>query len=388
MLEMIKNTLEIRKVNTKRIIDYLRHVKYDTKKNIAEDLSLSFATVSTICNELAKYKVLKKQNILKSEGGRIPLALSIDENSWISVGIDLTVTNQINLGVMNLKNNIIHTEQISYNNGKKIDYILSTITNKVREIDEKYTDSSISGIGISIPGIYDNKSGMILNSTIPLFEEVKLKEELEATLPFDFYIENESNLLVKAVVQIDQKIKEEKMDVIYRFIGEGLGVGIVSGGEILTGSRGMGAEIGHMPIGSEETICSCGNTGCAENELSFKGFLRKYYGEDRKFNLNDWNTFVKDVKSGKDHAHKVIKEEACLLGKVISILINLFDPQILFVGGIVDEIYDYIYPYTLEETKKRVLLSNYRDINIKKTIDKDKLIFIGCNQLVFENWII
>ena len=164
---------------------------------------------------------------------------------------------------------------------------------------------------------------MILNSTIPLFEEVKLKEELEATLPFDFYIENESNLLVKAVVQIDQKIKEEKMDVIYLFIGEGLGVGIVSGGEILTGYRGMGAEIGHMPIGSEETICSCGNTGCAENELSFKGFLRKYYGEDRKFTLNDWNAFVKDVKSGKDHALNVIKEEACLLGKVISVMINL-----------------------------------------------------------------
>lgn len=382
----IKNTLELRKANTKLVINRFRQQPFETKKGIAESLNLSFATASNICNYLLERNIIETDKMLESEGGRVPTAFRIKNDSWLSIGIDLTVSGHVSVGAINLKNDIIFTRKVLYDKKSDINAILNMVRNVVEEVKHKYPVSIIPGIGVAIPGIYDKKSGKVLNSTIPLFEEVELKEEAGKIFGFNCHIENESNLLAKAAQQINHGRGESNSDLIYIFVGEGLGVGIISNDRLLTGSRGMGAEIGHMPLGDRKFKCGCGNEGCIEQELSFKGFLRYFYGEREEFTQEDWVRFVCEVKAGNKRALEVVEHEGMLLGKVISILANIFDPSIVYIGGIIDDIYDYIYPFANSEMKKRTLMNNYRNIEIARTIDKNNLIFIGCNQLVFENW--
>jgi len=382
----IKNTLELRKANTKLVVDHLRHLPFDTKKQIAGRLNLSFATASNICNYLADKNIIEADKMLESGGGRVPTAFRVKNDSWLSVGIDLTVSGHVSVGVINLKNEIIFTGKVSYDKGSDVNAVLNVVRDMVENVKDKYPASIIPGIGIAVPGIYDKQSHRILNSTFPLFEQVELKQKADKIFAGKCYIENESNLLAKAVQQINHGRAEGNSDLIYIFVGEGLGVGIISNDRLLTGSRGMGAEIAHMPLGDTNLKCGCGNEGCVERELSFKGFLRGFFGERQDFSQDDWKQFVREVKNGNERALEIVEHEGRLLGKVISILVNIFDPSIVYIGGIIDEIYEYIYACADAEAKKRTLMNDYRNVEIARTIDKNDLIFIGCNQLVFENW--
>ena len=116
---------------------------------------------------------------------------------------------------------------------------------------------------MAAPGIYNKANACIINSTDPLFENQPLGEALERRYELPVYIENESNLLVTAASISDGVDEAKKLrDIIYLYIGEGLGVGIISDGGLVMGSRGLGGEIEHMPMGFRDYACYCGHSGC------------------------------------------------------------------------------------------------------------------------------
>lgn len=387
---LVQNTTELRSYNTKKIIDYLKQNDSATKKELSNQLNLCFATVSNICNQLIADGILKYVSSQHSSGGRIPKLLSINASSRYTFCLNLTEKDRIHAAIVNLKNDIVASEkEILPCNATFDDFmdIMGRIYKKM--CTELRIDSEkLLGVGVAAPGIMNRNNGCLVNSTNILFENVPLQQILEDFFNLPINIENESNLLVVAESLFGPTEVLGK-DMIYLFVGEGLGVGIISNKNVLTGSRGLGGEISHIPVGERQFPCACGHFGCAESELALQGFLRKYQSNQDTalcFTTQCWEEFVAALFNGDANAQSVMAENGRILGKLLSILINLFDPQVIYIGGITEKIFDFLYPHIVDEVSKRVILYNFHEIPIVNSMNYKELIFKGSGELIINSW--
>lgn len=390
MSNIVQNTAEMRSFNTKKIIEYLRFNTPTTKKELSEKLGLSFATVSNLCNELIKEGLLGITSSLNSNGGRIPGLISINTSVKFTLCINLSQKKNVDIALMNLKNELIGEKHID----ATCFTILQDMVQNVYHHSEMLLDelniswNALLGVGIAVPGIFLKENRHIINSTNELYENQPLKDIFEKSFGLPVYIENESNLLAIAEVLSDTDESKNK-DLVYIFAGEGLGTGIITSGNLVTGAKGLGGEISHIPIGNHNFKCYCGNGGCIETELTMEGFLKKYYGQEFvkcNYEFDPWENFVSKLQLGEKKAIQVVEENGKLFGKLISVLINIFDPKTVYLGGIASEIFNELYPYIIQEVKMRVMVNQFSGFSICNGKDYERSIFQGCCELIIKQW--
>lgn len=387
---LVQNTAELRSLNKKKIIEFLRFNVPSTKKDITEDLDLSFATVSNLCNQLIEEGILDIVSSQSSNGGRIPGLLSIKPCSKYSFCLDIIRRKEVKVAIVNMKNEVVASvvEKVTVSEDFKelVRFYYALYCRLLGEYEISRSD--IIGVGVAVPGILNRSDNCVVNSTNPVFENKPLQKEIEKLFGLQASLENESNLMALAT-SFSDKDGSKKKDIIYLYLGEGLGTGILCNGNLVMGNKGLGGEISHMPLGDRRYECYCGNSGCIETELTQKGFLRKY-SETAGIELEDtqenWEKFINHVLSGDVAAIQVVEENGKLLGKVIASLVGIFNPEAIFIGGITERIFNAIYPPMMEEALKRFIIKDQGELEIINSENYDNLIFKGVTELVFKNW--
>jgi predicted NBD/HSP70 family sugar kinase len=386
----IQNTAELRSFNRKKIIDYLRTHETSTKRDLARQLDLSYPTVSTICNELIGGGILEQRGSESSSGGRSSLILALNDAGRFLIALDLLHPSRFAASVVNLRGEPIGTAHVEVDRGTSLEEAVESLyVTAMRMLDGLGRDiSSVIGVGVAAPGIFNRSNGKIINSTISIFEERSVGSMLSARFGLPVHVEKESNLLVTAA-SLQGKNGARLGDVVYLYIDEGVGVGVISGGSLVTGSRGLGGEIEHLPIGRRGYECYCGNTGCVEQELIRRGFLRKYaeaLGTAPDFSDREWDGFLKAAQSGEAAAAAVLDENGRLLGALVSVVINLFDPEVVYVGGIVEDFFEGMRPAAMAEIDRRIVAKAERQVALIADRDYQKMIVAGCCELVLREW--
>ncbi len=390
MSATIKNTAELRSFNTKRIIDYVRWHGAITKKKLTSALDLSFATVSTICNQLFSDGILEETGSDSFSGGRIPKLLSLRETSRLTICLYLLRRDLYDISIADLRGTELRSEIVHTDGLRSLDDFIERLSASAESMLRGMGRSfdCVLGIGVAAPGIFDHTNGRIVNSTDPFFENAPLKAALATRFGLPVCVENESNLLATAA-SLRGGSSNRLRDLIYLYVGEGVGVGIISNGTLIAGSHGMGGEIEHMPIGMRRFDCYCGNKGCVETELVEKGFLRKFAearGADTANAGGGWGAFLEGVRARQPEAMAVIEENGRLLGKLISILVNIFDPEVVYVGGIVEEIYEDLNLWMQKEIADRMAVKAGRSVPVMNDTNYRAMVLIGCTALVFNEW--
>ncbi|HBE76500.1 MAG TPA: ROK family protein [Firmicutes bacterium] len=390
MGKSFQNTAEIRNFNTKKIIEYLRFSEPTTRKDLAEKLGLSFATVSSICNQLIQEGFLQEMESETFNGGRIPKLVTIHPSSKYILCLQLIQKDLIKAVLVNLKNEVAWVQQASVPDGAGLSEVLTIINRLCKALfnSSGVNADAVLGIGVSAPGIFSTDTNQIVNSTNPLYENQPLKELLEQSFQLPVFVENESNLLVMATALMTGT-ENKNRNLIYLYFGEGLGTGIISDGKVVIGNKGLGGEISHIPIGNAGFQCYCGHQGCIETELTMTGFLRKYQqivGGEKKITTETWEEFVQAVAAKQAPALSVIHENGVLIGKLLAILINIFDPEAIYIGGIIEKVFQDLYPYIIRETRERIIVNSLREVVIYCSPNYEQLIYRGCGEMVFSHW--
>ncbi|MDU0206352.1 ROK family protein [Paenibacillus sp. MAH-36] len=388
----VVNTADIRSMNKKNIIQAVRSGQPATKKAIADGLGLSFATVSNLCNQLIEEGILKIASSENSSGGRIPGLISLEPGSRGSLCLDLNQPEHVNASLLNLQNETLDSVTAAIPSGQGLTERLQVCYEVAMQLLDRQQMSyeHLLGVGAAIPGIFYKKNNTVINSTIPIFENQPVKKLLEDRFQLPVYLENESNILALATSTRLQLNSGERQEVAYIYIAEGLGVGITHQGAIFGGNRGFGGEVSHMPLGSNRYSCYCGQEGCVETELSLFGFWKSYSGTAVQAPSDSlasfWKEFVEAAQSGEERARQVLGDKGRLLGKLISVITNLFDPDEVYVGGMVEPIFPFMYPYLLEEATSRVITKDFYFPAIKSGGDYEETMHQGCAEMVFKFW--
>ena len=318
-------------INQALILNLLRNSSELSRTQIAQKLKLSKATVSRAINGLIENKIVTVigEGESKKMGGRHPVILSINSPGRFVIGIDLGTTNIV-VGIANLKGEIIKKIRVPTNCEHSVKKIILQISNLVEEVIKQANIKRdlIEGIGIAEAGIVDSSSGVIKYSPNFNWKNVNITSILEKKTGLPVFADNCTRVM--AIGEIGHDKGEGVNNIFYVNVGYGIGSALMINGKLYN----KHSEFGHISITDKKILCNCGEYGCLEAVASGNAIERKanqLYND----NKNRWIT-AKDIaeraKQGDPVAQKIFKEAGYYIGKGLSFISNVFNPDKIFIG--------------------------------------------------------
>lgn len=203
----------------------------------------------------------------------------------------------------------------------------------------------IGGIGICAPGPLDPRSGVILNPpNLPCWRNFPLADEVEKAYAVPVKVDNDAN--AAALAEARWGAARGCSNVFYATLGTGIGSGIVFDGKIYHGRTGAAGEGGHVSIDYRGPICVCGKPGCIEVFASGTAIVKRVrarIAEGSKSLISEMaegkpesitgETVAKALAAGDALASEIMAETAEMLSLWLSNMMDLFDPEIILIGG-------------------------------------------------------
>ena len=312
------------------------------------------------------------------------------------IGVDIS-QKRVHIGLINFKGDLIDEQMdISFEEAHPHERF-----ERLCEIIEDFMSHTvvpkdkILSIGINISGRVNPQTGH--SYSFFYFDERPLTEMFEEKLGIDVSIDNDSRAMAYGEY-IKGRVQAEK-NIIYVNVGWGLGLGIIVNGQLYYGKSGFSGEFGHITAFENEILCHCGKKGCLETEASgsalYRKFLEKLHNgqsslltqqkeNEDEITLND----IIDVALQEDIlAIELIEEVGNTLGKHVAGLINLFNPELVIIGGTLANAGDYLILPLRSAIKKYSLNLVNKDSSIKVSKLGDKAGLLGASLLARSKFI-
>ena len=345
-----------KKTSTKsKIINYILNNSVTSKAKLAGELGLSMPTVINNVNELISQNIIVEIGEYESTGGRKAKSIGINKNFFHAVGMVITA-NHLEMVLVNLGNEIEKIKRVRLRFSTDFSYC-TEIKKCVEEFLEECGQTRLSdllGIGISIPGIIDQKEHIVLKSHALQVENYSLLF-LEREFDIPVYFENDANAAMLA------ENPQIYSDAIYLSLNHTLGGAFCIDGRLFRGKNQKSGEFGHMILVPGGRKCYCGKSGCADaycaasvltndNEITLEEFLEKLKSDNAEA-VNKWSKYL-------DY-----------LAILISNLRMAYDMDIILggdVGGILQEYMPLLGKKVMEYNKFEHDVSYLKNCSYKK----------------------
>ncbi len=285
------------------------------------------------------------------------------------IGVDLGGTN-IAVGVVNSDFKIVKKGSVPTNASRPADAIIKDMANLCLKLiaDCGLTVADIEYAGISTPGTANSATGVVeYANNLPFLAYPIAAKLSEMTGIEKVYIENDANAAAKAEAMAG--VAKGAQYSVMITLGTGLGGGIVIDGKVYSGFNFAGAELGHIVIEKDGRQCTCGRKGCWETYSSATGLVRTTREKIEKCRATGRATQMEKLiggdlskcsartaftamKAGDAAAAEVVDEYISYLAVGIANIINVFQPNVLSIGGGVCNEGDYLLKPLLEKVWK------------------------------------
>ena len=335
------------------IINQLDKVGKTTITELSKELNISVPKITSLVIELIEDGLIKDNGKFDSTGGRRASVYGLVSDAGFFVGVDVKQY-YINLGLLDFKKHLITSkEKVPFkleNTPESFDALLLIIKTFITELNPAFVKDKILGLGLNLSGRINNTTGY--SYSYFYFNEEPLSVIIQKEIGIQTFIENDSRAM--AYGEFCNGDSKDARNVLFVNMDYGIGLGILIDGKLYYGKSGFGGEFGHIPIFENEIICHCGKKGCLETEASGLALIRKFKIKiqqgstssvmKKKKNLNDV-TLLDIIVAAKNEdtlCIELLSEIGEKIGKGIAILINIFNPELLILGGILSETGDYI----------------------------------------------
>lgn len=234
--------------------------------------------------------------------------------------------------------------------------------NKITDLVERFRGYRLKAIGIGAPGVIDVERGFIYYlPNIKGWRNYPLKEVLERKTNLPVYIDNDANVFTLAE-SLYGRAKGLKR-AIFLTLGTGLGGGLIIEGRVFRG-RLSAAELAHLPITKNGRRCGCGARGCIETFVGNRYLERRYKILKRIKNEVSLKEIFKRMSQAEREALSIGKEFVEYLGRFLSGLINIFNPERIIIGGGVSESLSLFKPYLWQVIRHQAMWPNLKGLKI------------------------
>jgi glucokinase len=229
----------------------------------------------------------------------------------------------------------------------------------------KVAVSELTAIGIGAPGISNPETGILFTSpNLPGWHNIPLKDIMQERLGKKTFLTNDAN--AAALGEFYFGAARGTRNFIYITLSTGIGGGIIIDGKIYTGAIGAAGEVGHMTIDDNGPICNCGNKGCwealasgtaltREAKLRIKEGVRTSILEYAEGDVEKVTAQVihSAAEQGDNLAKELIARTGYYVGVGLANLINIFNPELIIIGGGLSNIGDMLLQPALKTAGER-----------------------------------
>ncbi|WP_247236568.1 ROK family protein [Telluribacter sp. SYSU D00476] len=322
-----------------------------TIPDLSKELNFSVPKITSLVNELIQDSLIQDYGKVDSTGGRRPNLYGLIPDSAFFIGVEVKQSH-INIGLSNLQCELVRvTEEIEYkldNTQESLDSLCEAIVQFIGGLT--INKANILGIGINLSGRINYKTGH--SYSFFHFDERPLSQIIESKVGIPVFLENDSRAM--AYGEFCMGVVKDEKNVLYLNLGYGIAVGIMLNGQLYYGKSGYAGEFGHMPLFDNEQICHCGKKGCLETEASGWALTRMFReklleGSSSVLSLKNIapeDVVMEDIiwaaKNDDVLAIELIAKIGEKLGRGIALLINLFNPELVVLGGSLATTEDYL----------------------------------------------
>jgi len=343
------NPHTIRDINRQIVLNYVREREPISRAAIARETALQRSTISQIVEALTGEGLVEEIGEGKSTGGRRPTLLRLRIVGAIAIGVNITPT-YTTIASSDLAGVVVQQEAFP------TDPAPERTLNRIIEIIHKFSDqSSIEGIGVSIPGLVNPGTGNVI--FVPYFKwrHLPIGEMISRSTGLPVTIDNDANAIALAELWFGRPEVRDARDFIVVLVADGVGTGIIFDGQVYRGVLGAAGEFGHMIVGSNAPIlCSCGNDDCWEAFASERAASARYQKVSAGRGAPNFATLIDRAMDGEREAKIALTETARYLATGISNLIVGFSPEVVIVSGAITRAWPLIEKALTEKIERSV----------------------------------
>ncbi|MEG0807002.1 MAG: ROK family transcriptional regulator [Alistipes sp.] len=342
--------------------------------DLSREMNLSVPTTTKLVGELIEEGYVHDFGKQGANGGRRPNIYGLNPYAGYFVGVDIK-KDTISMSMINFKGSVIsYSESVVFaleNSKQSLDALCGQIRAFITQ--SKIQKNKVLAIGINLSGRVNSQTGY--SYSYLFMEEMPLTMFMEQQLGCAVYIENDTRAMTFGEYMCGVANNEKTM--LFVNASWGLGVGIVIDGKLFYGKSGFSGEFGHFPLLDNDVICRCGKQGCLETGASGSAvhrlFLEKLQQKrasmlSDKYNRGEDIT-LEDILSALAQedvlAIEVMETVGHTLGKAIAGLINLFNPELIVIGGTLSVAKDYLMLPLKSSINKHSLQLVSKDTTIK-----------------------
>lgn len=243
-------------------------------------------------------------------------------------------------------------------------------------------DESVAAVGIGIPSTIDQREGTSVFSVHVPLAGVPLRERAEKYLGLPVAIDNDANAAAVAEWTIGAGRGTQHM--IMLTLGTGIGGGLILGGRLYRGSSGAAAELGHMVLEFDGPECRGFCTGRGHFEYFASGSAANELADELYGTESDSKQLVAAAREGDERAAGALTEMGRKLGAGMASLVNIFDPEVIVIGGGFGEAFDLLLEPALETLRRDALPPGRDRVRVVAAELGEEAGMVGAGLIAFE----
>ncbi len=329
-------------------------------------MALSRAAVTSIVNDLLETEIVREAESRSVNSGRPPIILEINPSGDYVAGVDMGATH-LSIVVANYAANFIQEKEIPFDIALGPKTCLNQANELLRETlaEASISIEQVNAIGVGVPGPIASDAGMVVAPPImPGWDRYPIRNTLEKMWGCPISLNNDAEL--GALGEWAYGAGRGFRNLAYIKVGTGIGAGLLLDGQIYHGATGSAGEIGHLTIDENGPMCTCGNRGCLEALTGGHAIAR----QAQEAVHNGKRTILSEIapverisaqdvadaaRQGDLISQQILSRAGSHLGIAIAGLVNIFNPNMVVVGGGVAQIGDLFLEPVRQAVQRRSL---------------------------------
>ncbi len=315
-----------RHMNRDVVLELIRTHQPVSRAELARISGLQRSTISLITEQLIGERWVREGAVARLPRGRRPTLLGLNEELALLVA-DVHPGHAI-LAAVDLNGNFLERNQITLRGDPPS--ALRQIADALAAMRAAHPKHTFEGVGISLPGRVDPQTQELIFAPNLKWEGQPIKQGMEEALELPVELENAANAALLAELWIGNL--DGVQNAVLVEISEGIGIGILANGQLVTGLGGMAGEFGHVPLDSGGPRCGCGLLGCWEVFGSTEAALR-YYREQPGTSAVSFPQLLVLADQGDQAAALAVETQAKAIGRGLRVVNVGLSPEVIIVAG-------------------------------------------------------
>jgi len=387
------------------ILETIRRFGPISRPAISENLGLNVVTISHYVDNFLRKNLVVETSLAVSEGGRRPLLLDLNPQGGYTIGIGVNLLNIVAL-LIDAKGNILQKVQLDVDINSPSDILgkILDITRKIIQRSKEYVDR-IKGIGLAVAGLVNKHNGTVCwpQRTSPkeynyISVDIPLAEMLEKEFGLPVLVDNDATCACFGENWFDKERHWE--NVLYMF--SGVGCGMILNGKLYRGSLGYAGEVFiHNYKEMNLFQCNLGNScflKCWEYDLGILEEIKKRLSIEKdvgqqildlaqnKIENISLRTVFNAYRIKNLLAEEVVNKAAQRLGIKAAFLVNFLNPEVLILGGGVEEAGNEFLKVFIRALRDWAFYVNTENLKIIYSKLRENACAYGAAALMMENF--